>query len=104
MRDQLPPLLVPHFHSIYQLPVIIMLNIALIANETSGDVMSSAATQIEDRLLRLPDVIAVVGVSRPTLYRMIKNGAFPKPLKQGCISSWPSSQVQTYIQGLTCAG
>lgn len=62
--------------------------------------MSNAEAKPDDRLIRLPDVLAALGVSRPTLYRLVKAGTFPKPLKQGCTSTWRNSQVQTYIQEL----
>lgn len=34
-----------------------------------------------DRILRLPEVIAVTGLSRTTIYDYIKNDAFPKQIR-----------------------
>lgn len=34
-----------------------------------------------DRILRLPKVLEVTGLSRSTLYRKIERGEFPRPIK-----------------------
>lgn len=33
-----------------------------------------------DKFLRLPDVMAATGLGRSTIYRMIDQGKFPRPL------------------------
>lgn len=33
------------------------------------------------RLLRLPQVMDITGLSKPTIYRMVETGAFPKQRK-----------------------
>lgn len=53
-----------------------------------------------DRMVRLPEVIRRMGVSRPTIYRMIKKGAFPKPVHFGGSSVWPESDIVSYQQQL----
>ena len=40
-------------------------------------------------LLRMPDVMAVTALARPTLYRDMKRGLFPRPVKLGRVSAWP---------------
>lgn len=65
--------------------------------------MSQIENTPVDRLLRLPEVLNMIGVSRPTLYRMIKAGTFPAPIKQGTISSWPQSKVSAYINSMLSA-
>ena len=37
--------------------------------------------QVEQRIFRLPQVISMYNVSKPTIYRQIKEGKFPKPVK-----------------------
>lgn len=43
--------------------------------------------------LRLEDVLSRVGMSRSLLYRMVRGGQFPKPVKTGVISGWVESEV-----------
>jgi prophage regulatory protein len=33
----------------------------------------------EDRLIRYPEAVKIVGISRPTIWRLIKKGEFPAP-------------------------
>lgn len=50
------------------------------------------------RLLRLREVMQVVGLKKSTIYNMIKQGTFPKPIK---ISSravaWLADAIMTWI-------
>lgn len=50
------------------------------------------------RFLRLPEVLHRVGLSRSTLYRMIKAGAFPDQVKVTArTSAWPESAVSGWM-------
>ena len=45
-------------------------------------------------LLRLPDVIKRMGVSKATIYNMINEGTFPTPVKMGARTSvFPEHEV-----------
>ncbi|GGB85218.1 hypothetical protein GCM10007417_26560 [Glycocaulis alkaliphilus] len=44
-------------------------------------------------LLRMPEVRRVSGLARPTIYRDIRRGTFPKPVKIGTASAWPSEEI-----------
>lgn len=55
-------------------------------------------TPADERLLRLPEVIARLGVSRPTIYQWIALGKFPPPTKLGKSSCWPWSVVRQIMQ------
>lgn len=49
-------------------------------------------------LLRLPDVLARVGVGRALVYRQIADGLFTKPVKLTARSSaWPSTEVDALV-------
>lgn len=48
-------------------------------------------------LLRMPDVMAATALARPTLYRDMKRGLFPRPVKLGRASAWPSDAVNAVI-------
>ncbi|SIO50904.1 transcriptional regulator, AlpA family [Burkholderia sp. GAS332] len=50
-----------------------------------------------DRLLRLPQVLDMVGLGKTMLYEMIKTGEFPQPRKVRHLSVWVESEVQTWI-------
>ena len=50
------------------------------------------------RLLRLPEVLERVTVSKSTIYFWIKNGNFPKPVHLGSISAWCEDEINTWIQ------
>lgn len=51
------------------------------------------ATQNSIQLLRLPEVLKIYPVSRPTLYRRIRDGKFPRPYKDGVCSLWDEREV-----------
>lgn len=52
-----------------------------------------------DRLLRRPDVQSVTGLSRSTLYAMMAEGAFPKPVKLGKRAvGWRTSDVAAWLE------
>lgn len=54
---------------------------------------------MNDRILRLPDVIAMTGLSRSTLYARIAAGEFPAQLKltQRAVG-WRAQSVQDWIE------
>ena len=53
---------------------------------------------MSERLLRLPGVKELVGLETSAIYEKIRNGTFPKPIKQGRLSMWLYSEVQKWIQ------
>ncbi len=55
-------------------------------------------------LLRLPEVIAQVKISRSTIYRRIEDGTFPRPraLGAGCVR-WRQSEIDAWIDTLPVA-
>jgi prophage regulatory protein len=51
-----------------------------------------------DPLLREPAVLAVLSVSRTTLWRWIKEGRFPRPVKLSTrVAAWPASVVRGFV-------
>lgn len=64
----------------------------------SGDRTMSAAT---GRYLRLPDVLNETGLGKTSIYNLIREGAFPKPIKissravawrEGAIEAWKADR------------
>ena len=54
---------------------------------------------LTNRLLRLPAVTNKTGKKRSSIYLMIANGEFPKPIKIGKRSSaWVEREVDEWIQ------
>lgn len=54
-----------------------------------------------DRIIRLPELIRITGLSRPTLYRMIAKGRFPAPFELSINSKgWKASQIRTWQKSL----
>ena len=55
-----------------------------------------------DRLLRLPNVMALTGLSPASLYKAMARpaaqGGFPQPVKLGRASAWPESEVLAWIE------
>ncbi len=52
-----------------------------------------------ERLIRLPEVLMLTGLSRSTLYRKVKEGRFPAPVSLGPRSvAWRESEVLTWIR------
>lgn len=53
-----------------------------------------------DRALRLPQVSAMTGLARSTIYALIANGEFPSPFKLSSgTSAWLESDIQTWLRG-----
>ena len=56
------------------------------------------------RILRLPDVKNRTGLSRSTIYAMVKNDCFPKYISLGVRSvGWVESEVEEWIEARVTA-
>jgi prophage regulatory protein len=54
------------------------------------------------RILRLPVVLDLTGLSRSTIYLRIKRGEFPKPVSLGARAiGWREADVQDWLKGLS---
>ena len=57
------------------------------------------ATTTTDRFLRLSEVLARCGLSRSSLYRMMRDGSFPEPLKVGVRAvRWRESEIEAWLE------
>lgn len=64
----------------------------VIENASQHDVLSTPA------FYRLPDVLRITGLSRPTLYRRIAARRFPKPVHLGGRTcGWARAALQDWI-------
>lgn len=51
-----------------------------------------------DRMLRIREVVNVVGLSRSSIYSHIRNGLFPKPLLIGArATAWRASDIRAWL-------
>lgn len=51
----------------------------------------------QTRFLRIRQVLALVPVSRPTIYRMMERGEFPKALRIGSSSLWVEAEINKWM-------
>lgn len=53
-----------------------------------------------EKFLRLPQVKAMTGLGRTRVYRLIGEGAFPRPVRLGPQSvAWLQSEIESWMQG-----
>lgn len=61
--------------------------------------MEAVEVKTAQRIIRKPELIAMLGLSDPTIWRMEKAGRFPKRLRLGGNScGWLQSEVDAWIQ------
>lgn len=51
------------------------------------------------RILRLPEVIAAVGLSKSSIWRLVKSAAFPQPIRlsQHAVG-WELSEIEMWLE------
>ena len=60
--------------------------------------MTQSSTTALPQIMRLPEVIATVGLSRPSIYRLMKERAFPAQVKLGMASvGWLRAEIDAWI-------
>ncbi|MBT8565243.1 AlpA family phage regulatory protein [Polynucleobacter paneuropaeus] len=52
-------------------------------------------------LMRIPQILKVMPVSKSKFWLMVQKGEFPKPIKIGRSSFWTIEQVQSFIKDRT---
>lgn len=51
-----------------------------------------------EKILKLKEVVDIVGLSRSSVYTLIQRGEFPRPIKMSMRSSgWLRSEIETWI-------
>jgi len=78
------------------------LQASFVSLEKSGDKkMLQVSPAQRQQILRKPAVCARTGLSPATLYRKLKAGEFPKPVKLGARSvGWRDTDIDAYIAAL----
>ncbi len=55
-------------------------------------------TNIKKQVMNLNDVLALLGISKSTLYRLIDSGSCPKPFKLGVrLNAWRVETIETWL-------
>ncbi|MFJ1307975.1 helix-turn-helix transcriptional regulator [Agrobacterium sp. P15N1-A] len=60
--------------------------------------ITQTETGSADTLLRDKEVAAQLRVSVPTVWRRVKDGTIPRPLKIGSLSRWQQSDISAVIE------
>lgn len=57
---------------------------------------------MNEQLLRLKQVVQLTNISKATIWRWVKDGTFPQPMKiTNRVTVWKSSDIQAYIASVT---
>lgn len=52
-----------------------------------------------ERIMRMKELTTLVGLIRPTLYEMMRDGIFPRPIQLGrCAVGWRESVINDWLQ------
>lgn len=49
------------------------------------------------KLIRLPEVLKRVSLKKTTVYSLISEDEFPKPVKLGSVSAWVEHEIDQWI-------
>lgn len=62
-------------------------------------IAEASRRRVPDRLIRLPEVEALTGLRKSSLYAMAKSGSFPRALRISarCVA-WSEAQVLAWVQ------
>ena len=62
-----------------------------------------SSTRKPDPMLRPSEVMALTGLSRTTIWRRVRDGAFPPPTELGVNSiGWPNSVISDWLSKRPC--
>lgn len=60
--------------------------------------MTTHLSLTEDQFVDMVFITRLLHVSDKWIYKLIKDGAFPKPIKLGRSSRWLKSEVENWLQ------
>jgi prophage regulatory protein len=67
-------------------------------SDSAGRLVHAASSLQGERLLRLRDVLTIVGLSRAHVYNLVKQELFPRPIALGSnCARWVQSEVQAWV-------
>lgn len=60
--------------------------------------MTTEKRLTEDKLVDMTFITTLTGLTDKWFYKLIKDGAFPKPIKLGRSSRWLQSEVEIWLK------
>ncbi|ECH9836841.1 helix-turn-helix transcriptional regulator [Morganella sp. B601] len=60
--------------------------------------MTIKPSLLEDQFVDMAFITRLLSVSDKWIYRLIKDGVFPKPIKLGRSSRWLQSEIESWLQ------
>ncbi|MFP5594398.1 helix-turn-helix transcriptional regulator [Kluyvera sp. 142486] len=60
--------------------------------------MTTEKLLTEDKLVDMTFITTLTGLTDKWFYKLIKDGAFPKPIKLGRSSRWLQSEVEKWLR------
>ncbi|MGV4196457.1 helix-turn-helix transcriptional regulator [Citrobacter freundii] len=60
--------------------------------------MTTDYSVLKDQLVTMAFITQLTGLTDKWFYKLIKDGAFPKPIKLGRSSRWLQSEVEAWLQ------
>jgi prophage regulatory protein len=60
--------------------------------------MNPHTSLLEDQFVNMAFITSVTGLTDKWFYKLIKDDAFPKPIKMGRSSRWLKSEVEAWLQ------
>ncbi|KEY57317.1 AlpA family transcriptional regulator [Serratia sp. DD3] len=60
--------------------------------------MNTHTSLLEDQFVNMAFITSVTGLTDKWFYKLIKDDAFPKPIKMGRSSRWLKSEVEAWLQ------
>lgn len=65
--------------------------------------MDDRETRCQERLIRLPEVMARVGMRRSAIYQRMRNGSFPRSRSLGSkCAVWIETEIEDWIEKVKC--
>ena len=62
---------------------------------------NTSLSDVTTTLVRLPQILKILPISKSKFWQLVKSGEFPKPIKIGRSSFWTMEQVQIFIRERT---
>ena len=67
--------------------------------KTTDNVSENKQPPVISRLIKIKEVCKRVGFARPTIYKKMREGVFPKKVKKGVSTFWKELEINAYIEG-----
>lgn len=67
-------------------------------SQPETDLMTTYLSLTEDQFVDMVFITSLTGLTDKWFYKLIKDGAFPAPIKMGRSSRWLKSEVENWLQ------